>query len=141
MKIMIAYDGTIQSKEALVYGMNKARENGGEVVALQVFNNTMFVDYDASVDAEAIARTAFAQQMSDAKAIIREHGDGVRVSVFSTDGNPEDEVVGFAQARKVDLLLCPPRFKSIISRYQKTLGASAIAPDVAGLHISAVSTR
>ncbi len=39
MKIMVAYDGTLQAKEALVYGMDKAREKGGEVVALHVFNN------------------------------------------------------------------------------------------------------
>ena len=32
MKIMVAYDGTLQAKEALVYGMDKAREKGGEVV-------------------------------------------------------------------------------------------------------------
>jgi len=56
MKIMVAYDGTLQAKEALVYGMDKAREKGGEVVALHVFNSGMFVDYDASVDAESLAK-------------------------------------------------------------------------------------
>ena len=44
MKIMVAYDGTLQGKDALVYGMQKAREKGGEVVALHVFNSPLFAD-------------------------------------------------------------------------------------------------
>jgi len=51
MKIMVAYDGTLQAKEALVYGIEKARTKGGEVIALQVFNSPLFVDYDATVNA------------------------------------------------------------------------------------------
>ena len=61
MKIMVAYDGTLQAKEALVYGMDKAREKGGEVVALHVFNSSMFIDYDATVDAQGAARAEAAQ--------------------------------------------------------------------------------
>ena len=36
MKIMVAYDGTLQAKEALVYGIEKARTKGGEMVALTI---------------------------------------------------------------------------------------------------------
>ena len=46
MKVLVAYDGTLQAKDALKYGVEKVKENGGELVALHVFNSNMFVDYD-----------------------------------------------------------------------------------------------
>jgi nucleotide-binding universal stress UspA family protein len=141
MKIMVAYDGTLQAKEALVYGMDKAREKGGEVVALHVFNNGMFVDYDATTGAEGTARAEAARFIEEAKTIIREKGNGVRASLFSTDGNPTDEIVNFARAGKVDVLLCPPKFTKIIKRYRQALGASELAADAAKIHVAALSTK
>jgi len=141
MKIMVAYDGTLQAKEALVYGMDKAREKGGEVVALHVFNSGMFVDYDSTVAAQSAARAEAAGFIEEAKTIIREKGNGVKASLFSTEGNPTDEVIGFARAEKVDVLLCPPKFKKIINKYQQAIGASELAGEAAKLHVAALSTK
>ena len=141
MKIMVAYDGTLQAKEALVYGMDKAREKGGEMVALHVFNSGMFVDYDATIGAQGAARAEAAQFIEEAKTIIREKGQGVKASLFSTEGNPTDEIVSFAKAEKVDVLLCPPKFTKIINKYQQAVGASELASEAAKLHVAAVSTR
>jgi hypothetical protein len=76
MKIMVAYDGTLQAKEALVYGIEKARAKGGDIIALQVFNSPLFVDYDATVNARDAARAEAARFVEEAKAIIREKGKG-----------------------------------------------------------------
>ncbi len=141
MKIMVAYDGTLQAKEALVYGMEKAREKGGEVVALHVFNSGMFIDYDAHVDAEAMARQESARFVEEAKSLIREKGNGVRTSLFTAEGDPEEEVVSFAKEKKVDVLLCPPKFKSIISKYRKALAASELAGEAARMNLAAISTK
>lgn len=132
MKIMVAYDGTLQAKEALVYGMDKVREKGGEVVALHVFNNELFVDYDV-MDAEEMARRESARFVEEAKAIIREKANGVRASLFTTEGDPEEAMISFAREKQADILLCPPRFKGIINKYQKTLGAADLGSDVAVL--------
>ena len=137
MKIMVAYDGTLQSKEALVYGMDKVREKGGEVVALHVFNSDLFVDYDATVEARDLARAEASRFVDEAKEIIREKGKGVKASLYSPDGTPEEEMIGFAKAEKVDVLLCPPKFRSIISRYQKALAGSELASEAAKRELSA----
>ena len=139
MKIMVAYDGTLQAKEALVYGIEKARAKGGEVVALHVFNSPLFVDYDATPDAESIARAESARFVEEAKAIILQQGAGVRASLYSAEGNPEEEVIGFAKAEKVDVLLCPPKFRKIIGRYRQTLGESELAGDAAKHNLTALS--
>ncbi len=141
MKIMVAYDGTLQAKEALVYGMEKAREKGGEVVALHVFNSGMFIDYDAHVDAEAMARQESARFVEEAKSLIREKGNGVRASLFTAEGNPAEEVISFAKEKKVDLLLCPPKFKAIISKYRKALVAPELTGEAATMNLAALSMK
>lgn len=141
MKIMVAYDGTLQAKEALVYGMEKVREKGGEVVALHVFNSPLFMDYDATIDAQTAARNESARFIAEAKDIIRKKGKGVKASLYSTEGNPSEEVISFAKAEKVDMLLCPPKFTTIISKYQQALGASEFAGEASKLHIAALSTK
>ena len=141
MKIMVAYDGTLQAKEALVYGIEKARTKGGEVIALQVFNSPLFVDYDATVNAQDAARAETARFMEEAKEIIREKAKGVKASFYSGEGNPEEEVISFAKAQAVDVLLCPPRFKTIISKYQKALAGSEMAGEAAKMNVTALSTK
>lgn len=120
MKIMVAYDGTLQAKDALVYGMQKAREKGGEVVAFHVFNSPLFIDYDATPGAEAAARAESDRMVEEARTIIRERGKGVKTSLFTGEGNPDEEVIAFARETHADILLCPPRYKSIIRKYQKS---------------------
>lgn len=139
MKIMVAYDGTMQAKEALAYGIEKAREKGGEVVALHVFNNGLFVDYDATVNAESVARSEAARCIDDAKKIIAEKGKGVRASLYSTDGRPEDEIISFARSEKVDVLLCPPRFKTLISKYRRAAAESELAGEAAKRDLAALT--
>jgi nucleotide-binding universal stress UspA family protein len=141
MKIMVAYDGTLQAKEALVYGLDQAREKGGEVIALHVFNTGMFVDYDASVDAEALARKESARFVEEAKTLINEKGSGVRTSLFTTEGNPSEEVVRFAKSKNVDVLLCPPKFTSIISKYQKSMLSHELAGEAANRNLTAFSAK
>jgi len=141
MKIMVAYDGTLQAKEALVYGIEKARAKGGEVVALQVFNSPLFAGYDATVNTRDAAKAEAARFVEEAKAIIREKGKGVKASFYSTEGNPEAEVISFAKAEQVDVLLCPPKFKNIIGKYQKSLAGSEMAGETAKMNVAALSTK
>jgi nucleotide-binding universal stress UspA family protein len=141
MKIMVAYDGTLQAKEALVYGIKKVREKGGEVVALHVFNNGMFVDYDASADAETVARQESRRFVEEAKSLLREKGEGVRTSLFTTEGDPEEEVIIFAKERRVDLLLCPPKFKALVNRYRKAVAASEPIGEACGMNLVALSAK
>ncbi len=141
MKIMVAYDGTLQAKEALVYGIDKAREKSGEVVALHVFNSGLFIDYDATVDARGVAKAEAEQFIDEAKSIIREKGKDVKASLYSTEGNPTEEVISFAKAEKVDVLLCPPKFTKIISKYQRSLAESEFSNEAAKLHVAALSAK
>lgn len=114
MRIMVAYDGTIPSKEALRYGIQKVRELGGELIAMQVLDPLLFLDY--SVGALDAARAEAACIREEAKALLRAEATGIRASVVWTEGDPEAMLVSYAEDRFIDVLLCPPRYRSVAMR-------------------------
>jgi nucleotide-binding universal stress UspA family protein len=120
MKVLVAYDGTLQAKDALKYGVQKVKENGGELVALNVFNSNMFVDYDV-FGAEEAGRAESMRFAAEAKKILGETGKGISARVIYAEGNPEEETINYARENNVDLLLCSPRYKSIIRNFKKLL--------------------
>ena len=120
MKVLVAYDGTLQAKDALKYGVQKVKEDGGEVVALYVFNSNMFVDYDV-FGAEEAGRAESMRFVAEAKKILGESGKGISARVIYAEGNPDEETINYARENNVDLLLCPPRYKAIIKNFKKLL--------------------
>lgn len=116
MKILTLFDGTLQSKISLRYGINKARETGGEVIVLHTFQSSLFVDYDAGPRAEEMAREETARHRREAEKIIAEGSQGVAIRIVSQDGDPIEEALKFAEAEKADLLLASPRYKAIAGR-------------------------
>jgi len=120
MKVLVAYDGTLQAKDALKYGVEKVKETGGEIVALNVFNSNMYMDYDV-FGAEEAGRTESMRFAAEAKQILAETGKGITARVIFAEGNPEEETINYARENNVDLLLCTPRYKSIIRNFKKLL--------------------
>jgi nucleotide-binding universal stress UspA family protein len=114
MKILTIYDGTLQSKTALTYGIGKVRERGGELIVLQVFQSSLFVDYDAGPMAEERARAEAKQLEKEAVNIITESGPDVRVRMVTEEGEPEEEIQSLAAKEQTDLILASPRYRSII---------------------------
>ncbi|OGW35490.1 MAG: hypothetical protein A2010_10945 [Nitrospirae bacterium GWD2_57_9] len=117
MKILTLYDGTMQSKAALRYGLRKVREKGGSLTVLQVFQTDLFVDYDAGPRAQDIARAESARHRRDAEAIISAAGnEGISVNVRSEEGEPVEEAARVAESEQPDLVLASPRYKALVRR-------------------------
>lgn len=117
MKILALYDGTLQSKKVLRYGLQKAKAVNGELVLLQVFQSSQFIDYGAGPQAEEIARAEAAKHRRDAETIINEAGShDLRVRVLSEEGDAIEEALRFIANEKVDLLLASPRYKAIAKK-------------------------
>lgn len=113
MKILTIYDGTLQSKTALRYGIDKIKEKDDELIVLHVFQSSLFIDYDAGPRAEEMARAESRRHLQDADNIIRESGQGIRVRIVSEEGDPEHELLRSAEAEQPDLILASPRYKAI----------------------------
>ena len=114
MNILIAYDGTIHAKKAITYGIEKATSSGaGMVTVLQVFDSGLFVDYDAGPRAEDLARHEAARQLEEAKRLAAEAADGIAVVFVADEGNAFERIAGHAAELRPELVLVPPRFRSI----------------------------
>jgi len=113
MNILTVYDGSLNAQLALKYGLEKIKDNGGRLIALHVFNSGMFVGYDALPGAEDVARQEAARYSEDAKRIVSEHGAELYATVIFEEGNPEEEVVRHAREDSADLIISPPRYKSL----------------------------
>ena len=96
MKILTIFDGTLQSKTALRYGIGKVQEKGGELIVLQVFQSSLFADYDAGPKAEEMARAEAKQHYQDAVNIIGETGQAAPVRIMTEEGDPELEILRIA---------------------------------------------
>ncbi len=121
MRVLVAYDGTVQAREALRYGIQKARETDGDVIALHVFDSNLFIDYDSLPWAKEVARKESLRFVEDAKKLLEEHGAGIRSRIVTEEGNPEEEIIRYAKERNIDILLCPPRYKKVIKGFRKML--------------------
>lgn len=121
MRVLVVYDGTLQSKEGLRYGLKIVQEKGGDLVCLNIFNSAVFIGYDAIPMIDEVARKEFFNYIQEAKTIISRYGNGVRIKMIMEEGNPEDEIINFITDRYIDVVLCPPRYSSIIKKYHKEL--------------------
>jgi nucleotide-binding universal stress UspA family protein len=117
LKILTIYDGTLQSKTALRYGLRKAKEKGGELTVLQIFQSSLFMDYDAGPKAEEMARAENRRHLREAESLIRDADtEGVIVRVVSVEGDPVEEALQYADKEHTDLILCSPRYKAIVKK-------------------------
>lgn len=134
MKMIVSYDGTLQSKEALRFAIGQAREKGAGLSVLHVFNSGLFLDYEAGLNAMDFSRRQSRAYLDEAKAIIGSEGKGVDVGVYTVEGDPEEELLSFAHSRNADFIVCTPGLKSVIKKYQRLAGSAA-----AGETTSAIS--
>lgn len=111
-RILVAYDGTLNSKTALSYGIQKARERGGTVTVMNVFDPTRFIDY-AHFKAEEVARAENARFVKDAEDIIRNEASGVHVRIIREEGNPKEELLRYAGEHGIELILAPPALRGL----------------------------
>lgn len=116
MNILVTYDGSLNSKDALRYGIEKTRQASGSLFVLYVFNRAMFIDYEGGLDAEKIARKESTLHIADARMIIDEIGKGLDIEIIEEEGHPEEEIINFVSQKKVDLILSIPRYKSIVKK-------------------------
>lgn len=114
MNILIAYDGTLNAKKALRYGIQKVQESGGgSLTVLQIFDRNLFVDYDAGLRAEEIARSEMVRHLDEAKKIATETAAGIPVSFITDEGKVTERITYYVGAVRPDLVIAPPRYRDI----------------------------
>jgi nucleotide-binding universal stress UspA family protein len=111
MKILAAYDGTIHAKKALAYGINKVRDKGGELLVVQVFDPSLFIDYDAGPKAGDLARAEAAGHLKEARLLVSEQAGGVATRFLSEEGDASAIINRLVHDETIDLVLVPQAYK------------------------------
>jgi nucleotide-binding universal stress UspA family protein len=113
MNILVVYDGTLHAKKALLYGIKKVQEAGGEISVLQVFDPRLFIDYDAGPQAEEMARKEASQRLAEARQIVSEQAAGMSVRFISEEGDAAEKVMKQVEAEHPGLVLAPLRYREL----------------------------
>lgn len=129
MKILVVYDGSTNSKDALRYGIAKIRDGRDRLIALNVFNSGAFIGYDAVPGCAEAAYSDAMEHLEEAAAIIRKEGKGIRASTILVDGYPEEEILNTAIEERADLLFCPSKYKSVTAHFANTITDHIIGRD------------
>ncbi|MGE5237618.1 MAG: response regulator [Chloroflexota bacterium] len=112
MRILVAYDGTLNAKDVLRYGVFRAKTKSGELHVLHVIDSASLVEYEG-LNAEEKAKRESEHYLDEVKKIIDEAGKGLRVSFITIEGDPKREIVDYIRDNRIDLLLVPQRHASI----------------------------
>jgi nucleotide-binding universal stress UspA family protein len=114
MKVLVAYDGSLDAKAALKYGIQRVREFPGELIALHVFPSHRFIDYEAGPRAEERARRDAFHHLDEAREFIQANGKGIKASAVFTEGNVRKEIISHATKEEVDLIVVPRSLNSLM---------------------------
>jgi hypothetical protein len=130
MKVLVVYDGTLDSKAALRYGIQKVREYGGELTLLNVFPRHQFIDYGAGPKAEAITRLEALRHVAEARMFLLKNGRGFRASLVFAEGNIPDEVLSCSKTEDIDLIVAGPALEALVEKACTTDIVSAADEEV-----------
>jgi len=117
MNILVAYDGTLNAKKAMKYGIQKLLKSGRYMTILQVFDSSLFVDYGAGPRAEEMARSESARQREEAMQIVRDSAGGLSVRFVVEEGNAFAKIADQVSADRPDLVLARLATKRSPHRY------------------------
>ncbi len=114
MKVLVAYDGSPDSKAALQYGIRKVQKYNGELILLNVFPGDLFIDHEAGQKGDTIARLEALRHVAEARMLLLENGRGFRARWFLAEGNVRDEVLRCSKTEDVDLIVAGQALESLM---------------------------
>jgi len=112
MRILVAYDGTLNAKDVVRYGLYRIRTTGGELKVLHMFGSGALKDFEGFTLYEALRGEA-ARHLEELQKIVNEFGVGQRVELISGEGGLESQLIAVAEDGRFDLILVPEKFAGI----------------------------
>lgn len=105
-KILVAVDGSKNSKKAVSHAIDLASQIGAKVLAVHVTDSTVFVnlpetimwdDIKSLLDEEGAKSLGFAKKKAASKK--------VKLDTLTSEGSPAKEIVKTAEKEKADLII------------------------------------
>src|SRR5512141_401234 len=114
MKVMVAYNGSAESQAALVYGVKKADETGGELIVFDILRRTYLFDSDN----ESPFREDACQGPLRVKKDTLTHRSGRKILTTFVLAfiDTFDDILRYASKAQADLVVLPPDFEELLGK-------------------------
>jgi len=114
-RILIATDGSEKNRAALEEGIKIARATGAVVYAVYVIDTGTFSSMSGDIPLGDTYRL-FQAEAEQAFSRIKSQAGDVKVETSILEGRPADEIVKFAAAKKIDLIVIATQGKRGLER-------------------------
>jgi nucleotide-binding universal stress UspA family protein len=118
-RILLPLDGSPLAEQALPHAIAQAGQFGAELVLLRVVEPMLptetMVPREAIRRAEERTKALIQEYLERVAARVRKHG--ILVQVAMTEGFPRRQIVQFAEANQIDLIVICTRGRSGVSRW------------------------
>ncbi len=116
--IVIATDGSENSKRAISYGIEIAKLSGATVHALYVVDTSSFSSIPMDAGWEAMYEI-LKKEGEEAVSEVKEYGEasGVEVREVLWEGHPSNEIIDFAENNNADLIVMGTLGKTGLDRF------------------------
>ena len=109
-KVLLAFDGSEDSKKALRWLLDFAKQTPVEIVVVSAIELIFPGDYDFAVGVLAAAETLRKNTKDDLLNAAKVFSDNnLLVSTVILEGNPASEIIQYASKEQVDLIICGTR--------------------------------
>jgi len=115
MKVLVVSDGTPDSESALAYGLAKARETSGQLIALHVHQH-YFPRDDAGRSSSHQALQDSRRRYESIRTWIHNHGCGVSANADFSIIDDYSDILRYASDAEIDLIVSPPAFVEMFDK-------------------------
>lgn len=116
--ILIATDGSLHTRNAVKQGLAIAKLSGAKVYVVYVVDTAAFASMPMDATWESMYDLLRKEGEAAAMGIEKEAGNqGIKIEKVILEGNPAQEIVKFADANKIDLIVMGTLGKSGLERF------------------------
>jgi nucleotide-binding universal stress UspA family protein len=115
-KMLVAYDGSPHSKEALNWAIDLSLLSAAEVVVVKVFDGALYTTAEVGarfLEALEEMRRADRNMMDEVVALGKEKG--VRITSALLEGNVAGEIISYADQNKVDMIIAGTKGHGVLT--------------------------
>ena len=108
-KLVVAYDGSLGSKKALMLGASLAQGLSAQLILLRVLDPAKLIDSEINdvEKARAVYKRRYEESLAEGKQLVANLGDAVHTVLL--EGNPAEAIIEYANQEQAKIIVVGTR--------------------------------